>query len=230
MKTVIGEVRFDEAGLVPAVVQDARTREVLTLAYMNAESLQRTLEDGETWFWSRSRSELWHKGATSGNTQRVVEVRLDCDGDAIVALVEPAGPACHTGARSCFQAETENESDDIADESVSTVKDAHQSSGVRDLGALLTELYQLIETRRREMPDGSYTTYLFREGLDKILKKVGEESAETIIAAKNDNAHALTSEISDLLYHVLVLMVERGINLEQVGVALAQRGGKGSEG
>ncbi|MDQ3651539.1 MAG: bifunctional phosphoribosyl-AMP cyclohydrolase/phosphoribosyl-ATP diphosphatase HisIE [Acidobacteriota bacterium] len=230
MKTVIGEVRFDEAGLVPAVVQDARTREVLTLAYMNAESLERTLEDGETWFWSRSRSELWHKGATSGNTQRVVEVRLDCDGDAIVALVEPAGPACHTGARSCFHSETANESDDITDESVTTVKDAHQSNGVRDLGALLTELYQLIETRRREMPDGSYTTYLFREGLDKILKKVGEESAETIIAAKNDNAHALTSEISDLLYHVLVLMVERGVSLEQVGVELARRGGKGSEG
>ncbi|MBA3712129.1 MAG: bifunctional phosphoribosyl-AMP cyclohydrolase/phosphoribosyl-ATP diphosphatase HisIE [Pyrinomonadaceae bacterium] len=229
MKTAIGEVRFDEAGLVPAVVQDARTREVLTLAYMNAESLKRTLEDGETWFWSRSRSELWHKGATSGNTQRVVEVRLDCDGDAIVALVEPAGPACHTGARSCFQSETENESDDIADESVATVKDAHQSSDVRDLGSLLTELYQLIKMRRREMPDGSYTTYLFREGLDKILKKVGEESAEIIIAAKNENAHALTSEISDLLYHVMVLMVERGISLEQVGVELARRGGKGSE-
>ena len=170
-------VRFDPSGFVPAVVQDARTREVLTLAYMNAESLARTLETGETWFWSRSRNELWHKGATSGNTQQVVSVTSDCDNDAIVVLVNPAGPACHTGARSCFGIDHEQ------------------------LDRMLQELYELIKSREAERPEGSYTTYLFDKGLDKILKKVGEESAETIIAAKNDDPKQLVAETADLLYH-----------------------------
>jgi phosphoribosyl-AMP cyclohydrolase / phosphoribosyl-ATP pyrophosphohydrolase len=222
-------VRFDERGLVPAVVQDARTREVLTLAYMNEESLRRTLSEGETWFWSRSRAELWHKGATSGNTQRVVEVRLDCDSDALVVLVEPRGPACHTGAVSCFgndeaaKAETVREPGDSEAAGSST----RQGSG---LGDVLEELYGVIEGRRREMPAGSYTTYLFEKGLNKILKKVGEESAETIIAAKDGDLSALTAETADLVYHLLVLLVERGLTLEALGGELARRrGGKGDE-
>lgn len=205
------DVRFDERGLVPAVVQDAHTREVLTLAYMNEESLRRTLEEGETWFWSRSRSELWHKGATSGNTQRVVEVRLDCDSDALVVLVEPRGPACHTGATSCFVSETGG----VVEASV---------------GAVLEEVYRVVSDRRREMPEGSYTTYLFEKGLNKILKKVGEESAETIIAAKDGDREALKAETADLLYHLVVMLVERGVTLEEVGQVLAhRRKGKGDE-
>jgi phosphoribosyl-ATP pyrophosphohydrolase/phosphoribosyl-AMP cyclohydrolase len=204
------DVRFDERGLVPAVVQDARTREVLTLAYMNEESLRRTLEEGETWFWSRSRSELWHKGATSGNTQRVVDVRLDCDSDALVVLVEPRGPACHTGATSCFVGEA--------------------GRVEANIGAVLEEVYSVVSERRREMPEGSYTTYLFEKGLNKILKKVGEESAETIIAAKDGDLEALKTETADLLYHLVVMLVERGVTLEDVGRVLARRRkGKGDE-
>ena len=201
MNLDIKSLKFDERGLIPAIVQDARTREVLTLAYMNAESLARTIETGQTWFWSRSRSALWHKGETSGNTQSVISLAGDCDDDAIVVLVEPAGPACHTGARSCFDLQTENE----------------------DLGLLLAKLYELIQNRERDRPDGSYTTYLFNHGLDKILKKVGEESAETIIAAKNDDSARLTSEVADLVYHLLVLLVEREVSLEEVREELAKR-------
>jgi phosphoribosyl-ATP pyrophosphohydrolase/phosphoribosyl-AMP cyclohydrolase len=206
------DVRFDERGLVPAVVQDARTREVLTLAYMNEESLRRTLAEGQTWFWSRSRSELWHKGATSGHTQRVVDVRLDCDADALIVLVEPRGPACHTGAVSCFRREAADK-------------------GAVNLGEVLEELYGVVAARRREMPEGSYTTYLFEKGLNKILKKVGEEAAETIIAAKDEDPGALTAETADLVYHLLVLMVERGLTLEALGGELARRrgGGKSNE-
>lgn len=226
MKVSLEDVKFDERGLVPAIVQDARTREVLTLAYMNAESLRRTLEERETWFWSRSRSELWHKGETSGNTQRVIDVRLDCDSDALIALVEPNGPACHTGAPSCFfneiaEASNENFSPATLEENMGR-RDESDAAAV-ELGALLAELYELIETRRRERPEGSYTSYLFNEGLDKILKKVGEESAETIIAAKNEDAHALTAEASDLIYHLLVLLVQRGVSLDAVRDELAHR-------
>lgn len=226
MKVSLEDVKFDERGLVPAIVQDARTREVLTLAYMNAESLRRTLDEGETWFWSRSRSELWHKGATSGNTQRVVEVRLDCDSDALVALVAPRGPACHTGAPSCFfnqVAESSNENFDATLNDEGAGRSGEGDATPVELGALLAELYELIETRRRERPEGSYTSYLFNEGLDKILKKVGEESAETIIAAKNEDAGALTAEASDLVYHLLVLLVERGVSLDAVRDELARR-------
>ena len=198
------EIRFDERGLIPAIVQNAATREVLTLAYMNRESLQRTIETKQTWFWSRSRNELWHKGATSGNTQEVVSLALDCDRDAIIVLVNPAGPACHTGAVSCFDVESRPEG----------------------LGPLLDGLYELIQSRERERPAGSYTTYLFEEGLDKILKKLGEESAETIIAAKNDDDERLTAEVSDLVYHLLVLLVARGVSLSQVAAELGKRRGQ----
>jgi len=197
----LDDVKFDEHGLVPAIVQDAATREVLTLAYMNRESLAKTIETQQTWFWSRSRGELWHKGETSGNTQQVVSLTLDCDADAIVVLVDPAGPACHTGARSCFEAES-------------------KPTGI---GSVLDQLHHLIQTRERERPANSYTTYLFDEGLDKILKKVGEESAETIIAAKNDDGGRLASEVADLVYHLLVLLVARGVTLEEIARELGQR-------
>ena len=197
----VDEIRFDERGLIPAFVQDAETREVLTLAYMNRDSLARTIETKQTWFWSRSRQELWHKGATSGNTQDVVNLSLDCDCDAIVVLVNPAGPACHTGATSCFDVGAQTHA----------------------LGALLDQLYAVIESRERERPSDSYTTYLFEEGLDKILKKVGEESAETIIAAKNDDAARLSAEVSDLLYHLLVLLVARGVSLKEIADELGRR-------
>jgi phosphoribosyl-ATP pyrophosphohydrolase/phosphoribosyl-AMP cyclohydrolase len=220
-KFAVDELRYDERGLVPVVVQDAATREVLTVAYMNAESLRRTLDEGETWFWSRSRAELWHKGETSGHTQRVLSVAVDCDRDALVVLVAPRGAACHTGARSCFQHELEG---------AQLFKEAegHVRTGEpRTLGATLAGLYAVIESRRREMPEGSYTTYLFEQGLDKILKKVGEEAAETIIAAKNDDTRAFVGEVSDLLYHLLVLMAERGVSPEEVEAELARREGKG---
>jgi len=209
MKIAIADIKFDERGLVPVIVSDASTRQVLTLAYMNRESLQRTLDTSETWFWSRSRSCLWHKGETSGHTQRVVDVSVDCDLDAIRILVVPAGPACHTGAQSCFHNE---------------LQDAPTSNVSADLGVVLGDLFALVEGRKLQRPAGSYTTYLFDQGLDKILKKIGEESAETIIAAKNEDPTALIGEASDLLYHLVVLLVERGLTLEQVGDELTARG------
>jgi phosphoribosyl-ATP pyrophosphohydrolase/phosphoribosyl-AMP cyclohydrolase len=205
MKAQLDKLKFDDNGLIPAIVQDAVTREVLTLAYMNAESLARTLETKETWFWSRSRKELWHKGETSGNTQRVVDLIADCDNDALVVLVEPTGPACHTGARSCFG----------------------ESTGVdqRSLGNVLEQLHRLVQEREHSRPEKSYTTYLFNEGLDKILKKIGEESTETIVAAKNDAIEPLVAEVSDLLYHLIVLLVARGVTLEQIRDELTKRRG-----
>ena len=223
------DVRFDERGLIPAIVQDARTREVLTLAYMNEESLRRTLAEGETWFWSRSRSELWHKGATSGNTQRVIAVRLDCDADAVVILVEPRGPACHTGATSCFYQKVEGLQTKTAPGQSGASAETFDT-GSSEIGAVIEELYRVVASRRREMPEGSYTTYLFEKGLNKILKKVGEESAETIIAAKDGDLEALTRETADLVYHLVVLLVERGLTLEALGSELARRrGGKEGE-
>ncbi len=219
MKIAIEDIKFDERGLVPAIVQDANTLQVLTLAYMNRESLERTLAEHETWFWSRSRSSLWHKGETSGNKQRVVEVSLDCDHDALRVLVVPEGPACHTGARTCFHNDLQSASQD----------EEGREGKQADLGEILSGLYALIESRKRERPEGSYTTYLLDQGLDKILKKVGEESAETIIAAKNEDHNALVRESSDLLYHLLVLFVDRGLTLNEVRDELLSRSGKGSK-
>lgn len=230
------KIEFDERGLVPAVVQDHETGEVLMLAYMNAESLARTLQTGETWFWSRSRQELWNKGATSGNKQKVVELRLDCDGDSIVVRVEQHGPACHTGERSCFfrplagappapaperQILTPKEAAAVASPQLSVV-----DMKSMEVGITLNDLYTLIRLREAERPDGSYTTYLFNSGLDKILKKIGEEATETVIAAKNASARELTSEVADLLYHLLVLMVERGLGLDDICRELAGRAGR----
>lgn len=221
----IEDVKFDERGLVPAIVQDAKTREVLTLAYMNVESLARTLNKRETWFWSRSRARLWHKGATSGNTQRVLDVLVDCDKDALVVLVDPAGPACHRGATSCFNNEAGGA---WAEENTGSDKSADEDDAA-DLGAILDKLYVLIESRKQSRPEGSYTTYLFDKGLDKILKKIGEESAETIIAAKNEDAAALACEASDLLYHLMVMMVERNVKLDDVRDELARRSVRSEE-
>lgn len=202
---MIEKIKWDSAGLVPAIVQDAQSKEVLTLAYMNEVSLQKTLETKETWFWSRSRGELWHKGATSGNTQKVVELKLDCDGDAIVVLVEPTGPACHTGETTCFNEVI------VANES---------KSGSL---AILRELENTIKERQQEMPEGAYTTYLFEKGVDKVLKKVGEEAAEVIIAAKNRDREELKWETADLLYHTLVLLREQDVSLNEVLAVLNER-------
>lgn len=216
MNVSVDDIKFDERGLIPVVVQDAGTREVLTLAYMNAESLRRTLATGETWFWSRSRACLWHKGETSGNRQRVVRARVDCDRDSLVLLVEPEGPACHTNEFSCFHVGLEG-----------AAGEATSGEDAPGLGKTLRQLRAVIESRRRERPAGSYTTYLFDQGLDKMLKKLGEEATETVIAAKNDDAGALVSETADLLYHLSVLLVERGVTLDDVGRELARRHGEG---
>jgi phosphoribosyl-ATP pyrophosphohydrolase/phosphoribosyl-AMP cyclohydrolase len=200
-------IRFDEKGLVPAIVQDVETKEVLTLAYMNQESLTKTLETGETWFYSRSRQELWHKGATSGNTQSVVSVKYDCDQDAVLVLVEPKGPACHTGAVSCF---TEGV---VTERAVTSLADYQ----------ILLSLEKLIIEREKERPEGAYTTYLFEKGVDKILKKVGEEASEVIIAAKNRDKEELKWEAADLLYHLQVLLVEQGLPFKEVLKTLEER-------
>jgi phosphoribosyl-AMP cyclohydrolase / phosphoribosyl-ATP pyrophosphohydrolase len=198
-------VRFDEKGLVPAIIQDAGTKEVLTLAYMNEESLAKTIETGETWFFSRSRQELWHKGATSGNTQKVVSMNYDCDQDALLVLVYPKGPACHTGAVSCFSERGYSSTSSLADYQI------------------LQSLEKVIVERERERPEGAYTTYLFEKGVDKILKKVGEEASEVIIAAKNRDAEELKWEAADLLYHLQVLLVEQGLSFKEVLKTLEER-------
>jgi phosphoribosyl-AMP cyclohydrolase / phosphoribosyl-ATP pyrophosphohydrolase len=205
----IDELKFDASGLITAVVQDVATREVLTVAYMNKESLAKSLETRETWFYSRSRQELWHKGATSGNTQKIVEIKYDCDSDALVVLVEPAGPACHTGAVSCF---TEN----------LLGKTDTGSTSLADFAVML-ELEKTIREREQDMPEGAYTTYLFEKGVDKILKKVGEEAAEVIIAAKNRDPEELKWEAADLLYHLMVLLQEQKLPLKDVLGVLNKR-------
>ncbi|WP_175640341.1 bifunctional phosphoribosyl-AMP cyclohydrolase/phosphoribosyl-ATP diphosphatase HisIE [Metabacillus schmidteae] len=204
---MIESIKFDSNGLIPAIVQDAASKEVLTLAYMNEESLQKTIETKETWFYSRSRQELWHKGATSGNTQKVVEMRYDCDQDAILVLVQPAGPACHTGAYTCF-------SETIDKQEVQASQDRFQ---------ILNTLEALIAERESALPEGSYTTYLFTEGVDKILKKVGEEAGEVIIAAKNRDHGELKWEVADLLFHLMVLLREQKLPLDDVLEVLEER-------
>ncbi len=187
--------------LIPAIVRDAKTGAILTLAYMNDESLAKTRETGETWFWSRSRNELWHKGATSGHTQRVVHIAEDCDRDALVVTVEPNGPACHTGATSCFE-------------------------GVPPL--ILDRLMLTLRDRYEKRPEGSYSVRLFNEGRDKILKKIGEEATEVVIAAKGQGRERMVSEIADLVFHLSVLMVDEGIGWGEVGEELGRREGVSS--
>lgn len=199
----IDELKFDEKGLIPAVVIDAKTKRLLTVAYMNKESLQISMEKGLTCFFSRSRQELWLKGETSGNYQHIVSITADCDKDALEVLVEPDGPACHLGTTSCFE------------NPLWQSKELHKFS--------LDGLMKLIEGRKTDKKEGSYTTYLFEKGLDKILKKVGEESTEVIIAAKAEDKKETIYEIADLAYHVMVLMVEAGISLEEIHDELASR-------
>ena len=198
----LDELKFDENGLIPAIVVDDETGKVLTLAYMNRESLQISMEKKLTCFWSRSRQELWLKGETSGNYQHIVSITADCDGDALEVRVKKDGPACHTGEESCFH-------NPVLGEQTEKFK--------------LEGLYQLLQSRKKELPEGSYTTYLFQKGLDKILKKVGEESTEVIIAGKAEDKAETIYEIADLAYHVLVLMVQMGISVEDIRAELASR-------
>ncbi len=199
----INTLKFDQNGLIPAIVVDARTKKVLTLAYMNEESLKISIEKELTCFYSRSRQKLWLKGETSGNYQHIVSITADCDGDALVVSVEPDGPACHTGAESCFH---------------------HPLFASEQRNEFSYEgLMALIEGRKNDKKEGSYTTYLFEKGLDKILKKVGEECTEVIIAAKADDQKETVYEIADLAYHVMVLMIEMGISLEDIREELASR-------
>ena len=195
-------LRFDEKGLIPAIVVDDETGKVLTLAYMNRESLRISVEKGLTCFWSRSRQALWLKGETSGNYQHIVSITADCDGDALEVRVKKDGPACHTGAESCFHNPV-----------LGQTREKFRLEG----------LYQLLQSRKKELPEGSYTTYLFQKGLDKILKKVGEESTEVIIAGKAGDKAETIYEIADLAYHVLVLMVQMGISVEDIREELASR-------
>lgn len=199
----VNDLKFDNAGLIPAIVVDAKTKKVLTLAYMNRQSLEISIEKGLTCFWSRSRNELWLKGETSGNYQRIVSITTDCDRDALVVTVEKDGPACHTGADSCFN--------DKVYESETLSEFSYEG------------LMELIKGRKTEKKEGSYTTYLFEKGLDKILKKVGEECTEVIIAAKDNDKGETVYEIADLIYHLSVLMIEQGISLEDVRAELASR-------
>ena len=199
----INELKFDAQGLIPAVVVDAASKKVLTLAYMNRESLEISMKEGRTCFWSRSRQELWRKGETSGNVQHIVDITADCDRDALVVTVNKDGPACHLGTDSCF-------TDKVF-------------QGDQPVPFSVEGLYALLQGRKETLPEGSYTTYLFQKGLDKILKKVGEESTEVIIAGKANDKPETVYEIADLMYHVMVLMVEMGISVEDVTAELASR-------
>jgi len=215
---LISQIKWDDAGLVPAIVQDAQSKEVLMLAYMNKESLQLSVESGVTWYWSRSRGELWNKGATSGNTQRIVSMAYDCDGDTLLVKVDQKGPACHTGRYSCFFNSVEVSGNTDASSA------AAQSSA--DRFATLGQLEGVIAERYAERPEGSYTSYLFDKGVDKILKKVGEEASEVIIAAKNKDNDELRSEVGDLIFHLMVLLRERGLPLDDVISEINNRHGK----
>jgi len=199
----VKELKFDEKGLIPAIVVDSKSKQVLTLAYMNRESLEISLREERTCFWSRSRQELWRKGETSGNVQHIVSVTADCDRDALVVEVEPEGPACHLGGVSCFEFPVWH----------SETRQSFSADG----------LMELLAGRKAEMPEGSYTSYLFEKGLDKILKKIGEEATEVIIAGKAEDKRETVYEIADLAYHVMVLMTEAGITLDDVRTELASR-------
>lgn len=201
--TEIDQLKFDEKGLIPAVIVEAGTHRLLMVVYMNRESLKISMETGKTCFWSRSRQELWTKGETSGNYQHIVSITADCDLDTLKVVVEKDGPACHTGAETCF---------------FNPVYQSEEKS-VFTMDALM----ELIRGRKTNPQEGSYTTYLFRKGLDKILKKIGEESTEVIIAAKDNDPKETIYEISDLVYHVMVMMIEQGISLEDIRRELASR-------
>ena len=213
MTRAVERVRFDRSGLVPVVAQDVATGDVLTLAYANREAVEKTLASGEAHYYSRSRSELWRKGATSGNTQRVVEVKLDCDGDALLYVVEPRGPACHTGENSCFFTSLAGDGVGVA------------SAGEQDVlfGTMVERLAGTIAQRHTEMPEGSYTVSLIEGGPERLAQKVGEEAVEVVVAALS--GERLPEEAADLVYHLLVLLEERGVGTEQVARVLHDRHG-----
>lgn len=217
------DFKYNEQGLMPAVVQDYQTKDMLMVAYVNQESLNLSLEKGETVFYSRSRQELWHKGETSGNTQEIKEIYYDCDQDTILFMVDPAGPACHTGKNSCFYRKIAEETEAKAAKMMEMQQKAQNIETDFETKNVVDFLYDLILERKEEMPEGSYTTYLFEEGLDKILKKVGEEAAEVIIASKNDPDQELVYETADLVYHMLVLLAVRGIEPDQIREELKKR-------
>jgi len=200
------ELKFDERGLIPVVVQDINTKEVLMVAYMNEESLKKSLETGQTWFYSRSRNALWHKGETSGNTQEIVEIRYDCDADCLLVKVKQKGVACHTGNYSCFYRTLMG-----------------PENGIENIGEVLAKLWQVIINRKEKLPEGSYTAKLFTNGIDKIAQKVGEEAVETVIAAKNEDKGELIYETSDLVYHLLVLLAAKDIALGDIAEELKKR-------
>ncbi|RKP49799.1 bifunctional phosphoribosyl-AMP cyclohydrolase/phosphoribosyl-ATP diphosphatase HisIE [Cohnella endophytica] len=203
---ILEQIAWNADGLVPAIVQDALSKEVLMMAYMNEESLKLSLESGQTWFWSRSRNELWNKGATSGNTQQIVSLHYDCDGDTLLVKVRQNGPACHTGAYSCFYREG----------SVSGEATGSSASAAEDRFAPLSRLEATIAQRDAERTEGAYTTYLFEKGVEKIVKKIGEESAEVIIAAMKRDTVELRSESADLIFHLMVLLREQGVPFDDV--------------
>lgn len=202
---MIENIKFDENGLIPAIVQDSTTGNVLMLAYMNEEAVNKSIATNETWFYSRSRQELWNKGATSGNKQTIKEISLDCDGDTLLVKVEPWGPACHTGETSCF---------------FNPITEAKDEAKSRDV---IHTLVDTIENRRKNPEDGSYTNYLFAEGIDKVLKKVGEEASEVIIGVKNNDQEEIKWEIADLVYHSLVLMNMTDVSLSDIKEVLYKR-------
>ncbi|HHY25830.1 MAG TPA: bifunctional phosphoribosyl-AMP cyclohydrolase/phosphoribosyl-ATP diphosphatase HisIE [Desulfitobacterium dehalogenans] len=208
-------IRWNAEGLIPAIVQDVDTKEVLMLAYMNEEALRLTLQEGRAWYFSRSRQSLWLKGESSGNTQEVMDLRFDCDRDTILLMVKQKGVACHEDFYSCFHYGIQG-GDYVT---LGRPKEAPLIS----LGRTMELLAEVIHSRNIERPEGAYTTYLFDKGLDKILKKIGEESAETIIAAKNSSAEEIRYEVSDLIYHVLVMLEERGVSLKDIAQELLSR-------
>lgn len=212
MSSAADNIEFDRQGLVPVIAQDVNTGETLMLAYANREAVEKTLESGEAHYYSRSRDELWRKGATSGNTQRVVEVRIDCDGDALLYKVEPRGPACHTGQKSCFFKT-------LAGKGVGVAVGEFRTEG--DFGAMVRELAGTIAQRHQDMPEGSYTAELIGRGTARVAQKVGEEAVELVVAAlKNER---IAEEAADLVYHLLVLLEERGVSVEDVGRVLRER-------
>lgn len=213
------DLKYNEKGLIPAIVQEKGTGQVLMMAYMNRESLGKTLETGQTWFYSRSRQELWHKGATSGHVQQVHHIQVDCDADTLLVMVTQTGVACHTGEKSCFFNHLYTDSTD------ETKGGKDNLTGKVDQG-IVQRIVEVLEDRRENPQQGSYTNYLFDSGIDKILKKVGEESAEVIIASKNPDKEELVYEISDLVYHVLVLMNQQKVSLEEITKELSKRHGK----
>ncbi len=216
---LIDKLKFNEKELIPAVVQDKDTREVLMVAYMNEEALLKTINTGKAHFWSRSRQELWLKGETSGNYQLVEEMRVDCDQDTLLLLVKPEGPACHTENKSCFYRKINGEKVKKEDKDFLNVEADKFINKI----IFLRKLYEIILERKEELPEDSYTTYLFKEGIDKIAKKIGEESAEVIIAGKNDDKEEIIYESADLIYHLLVLLVQKDVEIEEIMEELISR-------